>query len=75
MSDWQPIDTIPSGRIVKIKTTKGMECLAYVTGTLNKFPKKKVIRKADKYGPARINCTRYDGIKSGNVVAVVWKER
>jgi hypothetical protein len=64
---WNPVDTIPIGRPVKIKSVYGIECLAKVRG------RTRWIRRAKNGLPRRIYCVRLDGRTSGDIVAVGWR--
>jgi hypothetical protein len=62
MSDgWNPIETIPRGRKIMVKTVTGLERVATVT---------------EKAGISngRIHCWRRDNKHGGDLIAVAWKE-
>lgn len=66
--DWQPVDTIPTDRVVTVKTVSGIVCLAKTNGSSG------WIRPADQWGPRRIGCFRKDRPTAGDVMAVAWKD-
>ena len=59
--DWLAIDTIPTDRYVEVKTVEGLVRLACI----------RWFRRADKYGPKRIECFCKN---SSNVWAIAWRE-
>lgn len=66
-SGWNPIRTVPRDKLVKLKTVRNIVC----TGLVPKWAK---IRKADAWGPTRINAYRQDAkVKLGDVRAVAWR--
>lgn len=73
--EWLGIETVPPGRVVELKSTSGIECDGYVSGTFRKPRAAVKVRKADAYGPDRVRCKRYDDTtKTGDISAVAWKE-
>lgn len=70
MTVWRSIDTIPLGKIVRILSVTGIDCLAR---TCN--PRTRWIRRRDRWGPRRINCWRLGAGTSvvGDIVAVKWR--
>ncbi len=71
MSDWQPIDTIPTDRATEVETVTGIICIAKPQNT--SASKSRWIKRADKWGPRRVPCFRKD-IPSGDVMAIAWRE-
>ena len=66
-SIWTPIGTVPRDTLVKLKTVRGIVC----TGLVPKWSK---VRKADAWGPKRINAYRQDDkVKIGDIRAVAWR--
>ena len=66
-SIWKPITTVPRDIIVKLKTVRGLTCQG-------KVPKWAKVRKADAWGPRRINAYRQDAkVKIGDIRAVAWR--
>ena len=63
---WHSVHSIPVGKVVEVRTVKGIVCPAR---TRNKSAR--WIRRADRWGPDRVNCLRAD--KPGDVVAVEWR--
>ena len=61
--DWQPIETMPEGRKVIIKSVTGVECRA--SRARSESP-----RPADTWGPKRLHCW---GPK-GDLMAIAWKD-
>lgn len=65
---WQPVDTIPIGETVVVRTVKGIICRARHAGRV------RWIKRADKWGPRRVFCFRVDGRTCGDVRAVAWRK-
>lgn len=69
MTAWQPIETIPLGVRVEVRTYTGIICPARVSAH---YGNRVVIRRATaQYRAARVGCFRTD--KSGDVAAVAWR--
>ena len=67
--DWQPIQTMPFGRAVQVKSVKGVVCVAWAPNN------GRGLIKANRYGPDRVRCYRVDGNKrGGDIVAIEWRE-
>ena len=66
---WNPIRLVPRGKLVTLKTVRGIECQGIV-------PKKSKIRKPDnRVSVERINAYRTDlgANKIGDIRAVGWR--
>ena len=69
MTAWQPIETIPIGVRVEVRTYTGIVCEARVS---THYGTRVFIRRATKaYPQARVHAFRMD--KSGDVAAVMWR--
>ncbi len=69
MTGWEPIDTLPLDRTVWVRTVRGLACMARSRNRETRW-----VRRADGWGPRRVNCVRMDHVVSGDVVAVAWRE-
>lgn len=64
---WEPPDTIPTDRVVMVKTVTGIVCHAKVQGGT------RWIKRAERGRPRSVACFRVDATR-GDVRAIGWRE-